>query len=76
LLNAGREDEYNELVRKELERLAGSNDIVVLAQASMARAIDGLTEEERKKYLTSPVSGVEAVLSEMWGWEKQGKDKE
>lgn len=76
LLNAGKEAEYNELVRKELERLAGSNDVVVLAQASMARAIDGFEEKERKKYLTSPVSGVEAVLSEMWGWERQGKDKE
>lgn len=76
LLNTGKEAEYNELVRKELERLAGNNDIVVLAQASMARAIDGLADEERKKYLTSPVSGVEAVLSEAWGWKKQGREEQ
>ncbi len=37
----------------------------MLAQASMARAIAGLSEEEKRRYLTSPVSGVEAVLSEL-----------
>lgn len=62
LLSAGKEAEYDALVKRELEGLARHNDIVVLAQASMARAIAGLTEKEKEKYLTSPVSGVEAVL--------------
>ena len=65
LLGAGKEAEYDALVRNELGKLARSNDIVVLAQASMARAIAGLSEEEKRRYLTSPVSGVEAVLSEL-----------
>lgn len=65
LLSEGKEAEYDALVGHELEKLARHNDIVVLAQASMARAIAGLTEEERRNYLTSPVSGVEAVLGEL-----------
>ena len=55
--------------------LAGgyNHNIIKLAQASMARAVAGLSEEERKKYLTSPESGVEAVLSEVCGWKKTEK---
>ena len=70
LLSEGKEAEYDVLVREKLERLAQKNDVVVLAQASMARAITGLPEEEKDNYLTSPVSGVEAVLSDLWGWKK------
>lgn len=67
LLSAGKEAEYDALVRKELNRLARNNDIVVLAQASMARAVAGLPEEEKRTYLTSPVSGVEAALCALEG---------
>lgn len=74
LLNEGKTEEYDRVVRAALEKLAERNDIVVLAQASMARAVAGLPEEERTRYLTSPVSGVEAVLSEVCrkcGWKKK-----
>lgn len=67
LLGAGKTEEYDALVQSALRHLANRNEIVVLAQASMARAVAGLSEEERKKYLTSPVSGVEAALAKICG---------
>lgn len=74
LLNEGKTEEYDRMVQAALKKLAEKNDIVVLAQASMARAVAGLPEEERTRYLTSPVSGIEEVLSEMCGecgWKKK-----
>lgn len=61
LLAAGDGAGYDALVSAELRTLAAKNDVVVLAQASMARAIAGMEETERKKFLTSPVSGVKAL---------------
>lgn len=62
LLSEGKEKEYDSIVLKELEKLAENNDIVVLAQASMARAISDIPEERKSKFLTSPQSGVAAMF--------------
>lgn len=64
LLTDGREAEYDRIVGSELKKLAQNNDVVVLAQASMARAAAGFGEEERQHLLTSPASGV-AALAEL-----------
>lgn len=61
LLAEGKDDLYDELVGEELRRLLRDNEIVVLAQASMARAVEKWPEEEKVRCLTSPVSGTEAV---------------
>lgn len=61
LLSAGDGEGYDALVSGELLKLAEHNDVVVLAQASMARAIEGLTGPTADKFLTSPVSGVQAL---------------
>jgi hypothetical protein len=61
LLLAGRLDEYDKLVASNLEELLINNDVVVLAQASMARAISSIDERLKNKVLTSPESGVRAM---------------
>jgi hypothetical protein len=63
LLSAGREQEYDRLVSLGLMELKSRSDIVVLAQASMARALCRVPEDERGKFLTSPRSGILAVKS-------------
>lgn len=63
LLLEGREEEYDNLAALELTKLSKENEIVVLAQASMARALRRLPEDMRDKFLTSPASGVERFLT-------------
>ncbi|MCI8968550.1 MAG: Asp/Glu racemase [Lachnospiraceae bacterium] len=65
LLAEGREAKYDQIVGDELRKLAWNNDVVVLAQASMARAVAGFGEEERQRFLTSPVSGVAALAKRL-----------
>lgn len=67
LLADGKGTEYDRVVGSELKKLAQNNDVVVLAQASMARAAAGLGEEERRHLLTSPASGVAALAELMAG---------
>lgn len=55
---AGDPTEYDRLIAAEAERLAASSDVLVLAQASMARAVDGLPQGRLPvPVLTSPRSG-------------------
>ncbi|MDQ3708023.1 MAG: aspartate/glutamate racemase family protein [Actinomycetota bacterium] len=59
-------ERHDALVRAGLERLAARVDVVVLAQASMARVVTGLPESPPIPVLSSPRSSVEqlaAVLS-------------
>ena len=61
-LQAGDRDRHDELVREGLRELSGGVDVVVLAQASMARVVDALPEEERKvPVLSSPRIGMKRV---------------
>jgi len=61
-LSAGDRDRHDELVRDGLRQLTGDVDVVVLAQASMARIVDALPEEERPvPVLTSPRLGMGRV---------------
>jgi Asp/Glu/hydantoin racemase len=58
-LSAGDRERHDLLVAEGIERLAGEVDVVVLAQASMARAIDGERGSHiRVPVLSSPESGV------------------
>jgi hypothetical protein len=61
LLIEGKEEEYDRVVSNKLMGLLSSNDIVVLAQASMARAVKLIPDELREKILLSPYTGMEAV---------------
>ena len=58
-LQAGDRDRHDELVREGVRSLAAEADVIVLAQASMARVVDGLPDEERTvPSLSSPRLGV------------------
>jgi hypothetical protein len=61
-LSGGDTDRHDRLVGAALRELVGWADVVVLAQASMARVADGLGPEDRSvPILTSPRLGVERV---------------
>lgn len=60
-LMAGDKDGHDELLVAALAELARAADVVVLAQASMARVLPRLAEAERTKVLSSPRLGMEAV---------------
>lgn len=61
-LAAGDRDRHDELVRAGLRALVEQVDVVVLAQASMARVADTLPEEERRvPILSSPRLGMQRV---------------
>ena len=55
----GRGEDYDNLVGKTLEEMLEKNEIVVLAQASMARAVEKWPQEKNCRCLTSVESGVE-----------------
>ncbi|HYF75616.1 MAG TPA: aspartate/glutamate racemase family protein [Symbiobacteriaceae bacterium] len=58
-LTSGRPDEHDALVLKALEGLLQRSDVIVLAQASLARVAGKLTTQI--PILSSPVSGLQAA---------------
>jgi Asp/Glu/hydantoin racemase len=65
-LRAGDRDRHDALVRAGYEALRGRVDVVVLAQASMARILDALPEAGRHaEVLSSPGGAVERALAVM-----------
>lgn len=64
LLAQGKTGEYNELVSSRIGALLKENDVVVLAQASMAGALTLLPDSDSLPVLTSPESGI-AALAEL-----------
>ena len=60
-LMAGDQARHDDLVAAALERLTRASDVVVLAQASMARVLMRLPEAEQGKVLASPVFAVEEI---------------
>lgn len=63
-LFAGDVETHDRLVRSCLEQMMGRSEVVLLAQASMARALEGMPAESRRvPLLTSPRLGMEFVRS-------------
>lgn len=60
-LVAGDQEGHDTLLKERLSQLVAETDVVVLAQASMARVIEKLGNDLRKKFLTSPRLGIERV---------------
>lgn len=60
-LIAGNGAEHDRLVTAALESLLERSDVVVLAQASMARLLGSLSQPPRVPILTSPTSGLQAA---------------
>jgi len=67
-LRAGEVDRHDELVREGLRELIGWADVIVLAQASMARVVDSLSDDERRTpILSSPRLGMERMREILGG---------
>lgn len=67
-LLAGDKEGHDKELAIALRELAAKTDIVVLAQASMARVLEQFSEEEKKQFISSPRLGMEkvaAVLSDL-----------
>lgn len=59
---------HDRIVREGLLSLMLDVDVIVLAQASMARVVDSLPDEERKvPILSSPKLGIEAARQVLEG---------
>jgi len=72
LMSGDREGHDAELT-EALMKLAGETDVVVLAQASMARVAASLPEGLRSRLLSSPRPGMERVREAM-AWRRRGMD--
>lgn len=66
-LTRGDQAGHDELLVAALDRAAATSDVVVLAQASMARVLPRLPEAERRKFLVSPPLAVEDVAAVLGG---------
>lgn len=60
-LMQGDPEGHDDELAAALEKLAARTDVVVLAQASMARVLPRFSEEEQSRFLTSPRMGMERV---------------
>lgn len=60
-LISGDQKGHDEVLADKLRELSSRTDVVVLAQASMARAVKKLPPEEQGKFLTSPELGMARV---------------
>jgi hypothetical protein len=60
-LTQGNGDRHDEILKHEIGRLAAENDLVVLAQASMARVVASLRPELRACVLSSPELAAQEV---------------
>jgi aspartate/glutamate racemase len=60
-LVTGDKEGHDKDLAAALERLAERSELVVLAQASMARVLSRFSPEKRKRFLTSPELGMRAV---------------
>ena len=61
LLASGDKEAYLELVASRLGEAAARCETVVLAQASMAEAVQRMPEEMHSRFLTSPEAGIAAL---------------
>ena len=66
-LNAGDRKTHDELIRAGAERELADADVIVLAQASMAAALEGCPDMDRSRILTSPVSGIRRLKEVVGG---------
>lgn len=67
LLMAGDKEGHDRVLAEALAGLRDKTDVVVLAQASMARVVDSLPEHLRPHFLSSPGLGMERVNRVMKG---------
>lgn len=62
-LMAGNKEAHDQILTAALNDLASQVEIVVLAQASMARVVPNLPQELQSQFLTSPRSGIQNAVA-------------
>jgi len=65
-LDAGAPERHDATLMNEIERALGTYDLVILAQASMSRVCDLLSDTDRKRVLTSPPIAVESIRKQFF----------
>jgi Asp/Glu/hydantoin racemase len=63
-LQNGEEQRHNQIIRDKVDEMYRNCDVVVLAQISMARAMEGYTPPG-KSVLTSPESSIRSLLGQL-----------
>ena len=63
LINDGNPEKHDLILYRAIEEMVESVDVIVLAQASMARLLPELKKLTNKPILTSPESGVERAIN-------------
>ena len=74
-LMAGDRDGHDDLLVEKLEELTRTMDVVVLAQASMARVLPRLAAAEQEKILVSPRLAMERVKNVMVSLSQPGREE-
>jgi aspartate/glutamate racemase len=67
-LISGDKEGHDATLAKTLSEIAEEVDVVVLAQASMARVVSMLPTEQQKKFISSPELGMERVRQSLEGF--------
>jgi hypothetical protein len=65
-LDEGKPEEHDRILREEIEKDLKHFDLVILAQASMARVLETLDNEKRKRVLTSPSLAMEDIRGRLF----------
>ncbi len=61
----GNREAHNLRIQEEVHKYIESSDVIVLAQASMAAALDNVDGIEKEKILTSPALGIAKLKKEL-----------
>jgi Asp/Glu/hydantoin racemase len=64
-LSQGNAEAHDQIIREALDKLAATEDVIVLAQASMARLIEGLSSPLPVPVLASPSLGMKLVQTRL-----------
>lgn len=65
LLMAGNRSEHDRRIREAVQQEAGRSQVILLAQASMAGALDGADTSDHVRILTSPRLGIEKLKKDL-----------
>lgn len=65
-LMKGNRDLHNQKIQESILEYAKTSDVLVLAQASMASAVNGLDGFDMEKVLTSPLLGIKKLKADLF----------
>lgn len=57
---------HDEAILNSVMKCMDTSDVIVLAQASMAIAVDSLSARDKEKVLTSPLLGIRKIKRDLY----------